>query len=1103
MITGGAGSGKSTLAAERIKAAAEAGKSVLACIPEQFSFEYDRAMYKKLGAVLYNSIETAGFLRIANDIFIKYGGNSGKNADDLTKTVLMHRTIMRLSAENAFVCFGRQAGTKTFAESCLKTVKELMTAGITPEMTLDMCGKFDNFPKLSDIALIYSAYASALAECGLKDGDSDIYRAAETAMQNKSFAGRHIFIDEFKSFTGDQYRMIAAMLRSAESVTVAVSAEEKPAQRFGLFDTANETYLRIMSIAEDMGVPAETVHLKGTKRFRYPETAFLSENIMRPRNAKFSGKCEKVRLICGDNVYDEADFTAAEIRRLTALGECRYGDIAVVSRNMESYRAALEGAFERFGIEMSGSGNKSAENSPEAIYCCSALRLAAKKTPSAEDVLRLLKTGLAGFSREEVSEFENYIYTVGIDGKMLTEPFVYKEDMTELSPEELEGFVPEIIRAAVITPIERFRSRAEGKTADEVCLHFSAYLKETGLAENIALVISELSDPDERGNLPSADRIARAREHKQTLEMIVKYITAVRRSAGDTVFPLPEFYELFSAGTSKLKTASPPRTLDCVTVEPAETARLASPKVIFILGVNEGIFPMAPRSGGLFSADERERLADSGFGLSGGIKEKAAEEKFIAYTMLSAASERVYMSCAMAGPEGGALYPSRLMGQAEKMLGISPENVSEMPLSFFSSTKKAAFYTYARAFDRRDTESVSIKKFLADDPETSPAVKALDRAARHDPHKISSTELADKFFGGRIFMSPTSFETFSKCPFAYFCKFCMMINEQKKVTLEYSAGGSAVHYCLSELMSNHLNDFETLSLNEIDAELRRYLAEFRDQKLFGVYGKTMRFNANYDRIFDTARGIAMHLRQEKQQSKFRPAAFELRMKYTKAFEKNGFGGRISFSGIVDRADTYDNGGKKYLRIIDYKTGSKKFAFDDRLNGLNMQMLFYLFFLTDPLGGMFAEYQPAGALYQPAGAVKPNLGRNADDIAEDKAKKSFYRMKGFVIEDDDVITAMEEPEDGIVSGTYIPIKMNKSGGYSKNCLKYLADGEMMKKLRDETEKTLVNAAEELYSGNVEAFPQEDMNGGIYCQYCAFKSVCGNFPPMKTKPYKRGS
>lgn len=1100
MITGGAGSGKSTLAAERIKAAAEAGKSVLACIPEQFSFEYDRTMYGKLGAALYNSIETAGFLRIANDIFIKYGGSSGKSADDLTKTVLMHRTIMRLSAEKAFVCFGRQAGTKTFAESCLKTVKEFMTAGISPDMILGLSGKLGDFPKLSDIALIYSEYTSALAECGLKDGDSDIFRASEAAMKNKCFAGKHIFIDEFKSFTGDQYKMIAAMLMSAESVTVAVSAEEKPAQRFGLFDTANETYLRIMSMSEDMGVPAETVHLDGTKRFRYPETAFLSENIMRPRPAKFSGKCEKVRLICGDNVYDEADFTAAEIRRLTALGECRYGDIAVVSRNMESCRAALEGAFERFGIEMSGSGTKSAENSPEAIYCCSALRLAAKKIPSAEDVLRLLKTGLAGFSREEVSEFENYIYTVGIDGKMLTEPFVYKDDMTELSPEELEGFVPEMIRTAVITPIERFRSRAEGKTADEVCLHFSAYLKETGLAENVALVINELSNPDEKGILPSADKLARAREHKQTLEMLVKYITAVRRSAGDTVFPLPEFYELFSAGTSKLRTASPPRTLDCVTVEPAETARLASPKVIFILGVNEGVFPMTPKAGGLFSADEREQLVGAGLGLSGGLKEKAAEEKFIAYTMLSAASERVYMSCAMAGPEGGALYPSRLMGQAEKMLGISTENVSEMPLSFFSSTKKAAFYTYARAFDRRDTESVSIKRFLEDDPETSPTVKALERAARHDPHRLSSTELADKFFGGRIFMSPTSFETFSKCPFAYFCKFCMMINERKKITLEYSAGGSAVHYCLSELMSEHISDFETMPLDEIDAELRRYLAEFRDKKLFGVYGKTMRFNANYDRIFDTARGITVHLQQEKQQSKFRPAAFELRMKYTKAFEKNGFGGRISFSGIVDRADTYDNGSRKYLRIIDYKTGNKKFTFDDSLNGLNMQMLFYLFFLTDPLQGMFPEYVPAGALYQPAGAVKPGLDRESGSADRQKLKNSFYRMKGFVIEDDDVIAAMEEPENGVVSGTYIPIKANKSGGYSKSCMKYLADADKMHELHEETERTLVNAAEELYEGNVEAFPQEDINGGVYCQYCAFKAVCGNFPPKETKPYR---
>ena len=150
--------------------------------------------------------------------------------------------------------------------------------------------------------------------------------------------------------------------------------------------------------------------------------------------------------------------------------------------------------------------------------------------------------------------------------------------------------------------------------------------------------------------------------------------------------------------------------------------------------------------------------------------------------------------------------------------------------------------------------------------------------------------------------------------------------------------------------------------------------------------------------------------------------------------------------------------------------------------------------------MFPEYVPAGALYQPAGAVKPGLDRESGSADRQKLKNSFYRMKGFVIEDDDVIAAMEEPENGVVSGTYIPIKANRSGGYSKSCMKYLADADKMHELHEETERTLVNAAEELYEGNVEAFPQEDINGGVYCQYCAFKAVCGNFPPKETKPYR---
>ncbi len=1112
IITGGAGSGKSTLMSEKIRLAAESGRSVIACIPEQFSFEYDRMMYERLGIKLYNSIEAAGFSRIAADIFAKFGGSGGRSADDLTRTIIIHCTISRLKNEGALSCYSRQAGSPAFAESCLETIKELMTAGITPESLISFSSNSQTDAKLADISLIYAEYVKTLAASGYKDSHADIYNAALIAREKLCFMDTDIFIDEFKSFTGDQYQMIAAMLSSARSVTVALSAEKQPKKKYGLFDTPNETVSSLTALAEEVGAEVVRNHIDGTVRFSSDDLRFLSENILRPVRKKYSADCQNVKIAEGEDIYSEADYVCAEIRRLTAEEGYRFSDIAVVSRNMSSYRAVLEGAFERYGIVGSQSGKQAAGNRPEAVFTATALKLAAASMPSAEDILRLLKTELTGFSGEEISEFENYIYTLSIDGKLLSQEFVYKTDMTELNAEELAEFLPEKIRKAVMEPIERFANAAKDKTADEICMLFCQYLEEVRLTENTAALINQLTDSAD--SVPDAEKLTAAREHKQLLESLSRYISAIRRAAGGEKFTLADFYTLFSAGLSKLKLSEPPQTLDCVTVEPAETARLADPKVIFILGVNDGIFPMPAKASGLFTARERTELEQKGLKLSGDTEAKSAEERFIAYNMISAASEKLFLTYTLADASGAAQYPSSIIGQTCGILGISPIKISELPQQFFATTPKAAFYSYAKNIERKDKETASLKAYLKSDPATAPLVDSLDRAGRKKPHKIDDSSFTAEFFGDSIHMSASSFEAFSGCPFAYFCKYCLGILARQQLNLQPSVSGSAIHHCLFKLLSAHPKDFPSISAEAMDSEIKAALAEYRDSRLCGSYGKTMRFNSNYSRIFDTVKSLAVHLRAELAQSSFLPKRFEFRVRFRQPVGNNS---SVFFSGIADRIDIWEKDSQsKYLRVVDYKSGKKTFRLTDVYNGVNMQMLFYLFMLTDDERGAFSDAEPAGVLYQPAGVVPPSLGRSADDKDVTDADDKFYKMKGFVLEDYNVLSAMEQPvpaptaknaERTAIKGKYIPVAESAAScdderAYDKRYSR-LVSAEDMRELRKHAEKLLTEAAERLYGGDVDSLPLLDADGkSLPCSYCDYKSVCGNFPPSRMKKYSLG-
>lgn len=1089
LILGGAGCGKSYEMTNRIEAALKDGKDVLVIIPDQFSAEFDRSLYERLGMKLFNRVNILSFSRTAKDIFIKHGGLKGRYADDVVKNVMMFRTMTELSEREGLCFYDRQAKSPAFIDSGLDIVKELTVSGISPEQLTECAERLDESvrDKAADIAIIYSEYCRMLEKNGYKDNEGDISEAACRAARHGYFSGKTVFIDAFKSFTADELAMLDAMIADGESVTVCLTTADRETKKYSVFDTVNRTVQRLKTSAAKYGKKINTVMLDTPYRFKNPELAFFSENILRHVRGRYGGECGAIKIYRSDDGYGEGDFVCSEISRLVREEGYKYGDIAVLARQKEQYSSVMESCFERYGIPFYTDESYTAAHKSLFIFVKTAIAIAADENASTEDWLRYMKTGMLGLTEEEISAVEDCCYKWNIDGKMWSEPFMQGAE-----------FDAERVRERISGPIFKMRRSCANANGRQICEALLTLFEDTGIYGNIKNMYENPRTED-------AAALAALREIKQLWELLCGLLETFAKVLADTPVSLESFGNMFSAAVRRLKLSSPPQTLDCVRFMAAHTARLSDTKAVFVIGANEGIFPYAAKQEGLLSDRDRLALENAGISLSGSAGDKLSEERFVAYSALSAASERLYITYALTDVSGKTLYPSMIIGQTADMFGGDIlYDFEKRGLLSFCTTPGAAYYQYVRNYRRGDEASASLYKALSGIPEYRRRLdylESIENTAVYSAHRISPAA-GKRLFGDSVSLSASRFEDYRKCPFMYYCKKGLGLYPPRKVDMDRPSRGTAIHYCLCEFLKEYGKEKLTaMERKEIKSAVKKYLDEYyQSDAVGGDYGKTRRFKAAFNRLSDTLTDIMERLRDEFSQNEFVPAGFEYTLRHFDGDEKplklvTDSGITVYFDGTVDRIDVYEKDGVKYIRVVDYKSGNKEFKFTDLLYGINMQMLLYLFALTDTShGGKFSGEIPAGALYMPSRDIAPKLDRNDEDA--DKAVTGTYKMSGAVLDNADVIEAMEKE----CGGKFIPVKQKADGSYTKESK--LVTAAEFDNLRKFSYSLLAETAESLINGKVEASPLAE-GKSLPCEYCDYSAVCGNYPPENPRSYAENS
>ncbi len=1055
----------------------------LLIVPEQYSHESERAMCAAFQDGAYGrasmSCEVLSFTRLAGRLTDAAGGGAAPMLDAGGRMLLMYAALRQVS--DALTTYRAPSRKPAFLTGLLATVDECRSYRVEPAALMaageELGGRQGD--KLRDLGLIYAAYQALEAE-GAADPRGRLDRLAVQLEDTRWAAGMAFYVYGFTDFTPQEERVLSALMAQGELTAAFVcGAGDDPS---GIFQPALRAARRLGRLAKDNGVYLMEETLDRPLP-RHPSLEFLAQNLFGPMpESPWQGECGLTRIEAA-TPRQEVEWCAAEILRLLREEGCRCRDIAVCARRLDGYGELIESTFARYGVPVFLSAMEDVLEKPVLALVTSALAAAAEDYPY-EELFRYLKTGLTGITDEERDLLENYVLTWDLKGSAWTrrKPWdMHPEGYGQKLEDEDAAFVARLdeLRRRVVAPLERLRKGTD-KTGRGRALALYQLLDDIDLPTRLAQRADSLEARGDRNT---------AAQYRQLWDILVGGLEQCALLLEDTELELEEFSRLFSLVLSQYDVGAIPVSLDAVTVGDAPRMAHKEVKALFLLGADSNSIPDCAPSPGLFSDQDRDVLAAMEVELAPRQEDKLRREMTIAYETCARPSQRLYVSYSAAGAGDAQHAPCFLWERLAALFPDAPVLGGGDPLDRLSAPDAALELA---------GQDGGVAAALRQVPGLADRVDRIQSASRWRRGRLSRPAV-DRLFGPVSPMSATRLDLVNSCHFSHFLRFGLEAKPRQKAEFRPSDYGTFVH----DVLENTLRTAKEAGVPLDDADEVRRLSQqaadrYEREVLAGLEEEPARFRYLFGRMKQAALAVVQSVAAELSVSDFTPAAFELGFGPGKALPPVEVeqGVRLRLTGYVDRVDEWLHNGKRYLRVVDYKTGKKSFDFADVEDGRGLQMLLYLFALSREGERVLGpgEIVPAGVLYVPARTPLVDGERGMTDEEIQRSRDRLLRRQGLVLDDRDVLSAMERTAGGF---RFLPVSAGRGGA------DYLVSGEQMELLDRYITDALRRAAGELARGNIDADPywhNADKNPCRWCDYraaCHFEEGCGD-----ARRYRRG-
>lgn len=1115
LLIGRSGSGKTQWILSRLTEMTAAGQeNMIWLVPEQHSFESERMLLTHLGPALAARVQVVSFSRLADHVFREVGGVAGERLDDGTRALLMSRALEQVAAVAADTdtpLGGLRPYLSTdsaYVEQLLTLWSELRQCAVTTETLGDTAealavaegSRSLLAEKTAGLHRVFAAYEGLAAATGLDDLDR-LTRLAECLPDSQLVQDAAVFVDGFKGFTQQELTVLDRLIPRVRQMTVALGTDTpgmgwpdtKPAdcrREYPLFSPVTATIQQLQDLAHNHGKRWELTRLSDNRRTVDAALLALEDGLYRPAPTVYEGAADSVTITPCVDVYEECRYVTRRIRRLLREEGVRCRDITVVARNLADYQGILDEMLTREGISCYMDTRRDLLCEPLVVYIRSALRLAVGGLRT-EEILRLLKTDLWPLSPVEIAELENYVYTWRIDGGE------WDREWTQ-NPAGLDGEMTARDRAALrrlndhrkalmvsLAPLRRaLTGPVTGRSFAGAVYDWLATQKD--LPNRIARQVAVLEDLAQPVLAAHASRL-----WDEMMALLDRFVTAL----GDQRMPAGRMEDLFTMLCRMIDLGTLPQGLDAVTVGSADRIRYNNPRVVFVLGANEGVFPAYPVGNGLLTEEERRQLKEMGLHLAQDVLTQCVEERYHAYMALSAPRERLFVSYLTDAESGESplvtairrILPNHVCGQAVMPDGTDLESADEM------------FERLAYDYANPTALSATLRQVVENRPGFAGRLAALSRSVTGVPFQLEDADTARALYGTDMCLSASRTEQFYRCRFSYFCHYGLQLQTRRVAEVDAMAFGTLVHYAMESLLpeytvpdglvdqlkaqkSTAVPDHTLMTRLQKDVE--RVFTAYINDRMGGMENKTGRFRYRVNLAQRAACNMLWHTLMELRQSQFTPVDYELNIHPVEDTEAEGVlslrlpidGGSVQVRGKVDRVDLFRRfDGTTFVRVVDYKTGSKKFELYELTAGLSMQMLLYLFIICENSGRYAVDgVRPGGVLYHPLSDLIVERGKdNAERLKQ-------MCMSGLVLDDPSVVLAMEAEGNK----HFIPANLNKEGHPTGN----VVTDKQFALLRGLVEDLLTQMARRLLAGDIEALPLKNGEKS-QCAYCEYQAICG--------------
>ena len=1129
IIYGRAGTGKSTFCINQIKKKINNSPTnkLILLVPEQFTFQTENKVLSAIGERYVLNAEVLSFKRLAHNVFNECGGATRTIMGDAGKSMLIFKVLEDLG-DNMTV-FKNASRQKGFIDIASKTITEFKKYNVNNEvldLTINEIEDENLKMKMEELKDVFNEFNSRLHE-GYVDEEDQLLLLNEKLDGCSLYDGAEIWIDEFSSFTPNQLSVIGKLLKRAKSVNITLSIDEvnSPKGESDLFVATKNTEKRLMNLIQEEGVAFNGyINLNEDIPYRFKENKELS-HIERQLYAypfkQYRGKNNSLRLYRANNNYDEIEFVAKDILRLVREKQYRFKDISVICRDVDNYEKVVSAIFAEYEIPYYIDKKIDIASNPLIVFINSAVDIISKNW-TYESMFKYLKTGLIKEFRgvegaELIDELENYVLAYGIKGKKWMEEWVNysssilkEEEISEENKQRLERLND--IRETIVTPLDEFNKECKGKKT----------LKEfaTILYEFLDSKLDVMDTIDKYVDyFKENDMAIEAKEYSEVRDIFIDVLEQAVDVLGNEVMDLNEFMKVLNIGLSQYEMGLIPVALDQVNIGDITRIKSRGTKALYIIGVNDGVLPSASKEEGILSDNDREILLEKGISLASDTRTKIFEEQFLVYTAFTIAEEYLVVTYPLADFEGKSQRPSIIVHRLKKILpnvkeeseGFKLVNDKYDKISAKIPTLNELMIAIRKNYDGAEIEDYW--KYVYDwylrEPKWKERIEYVRKGLEYTNLENNiSKEKAKKLYEdnkNKISLSVSRLERYAQCPFAYYIQYGLKAKDRKIYEFTAPDLGSFMHEILDEF-TNEIKE-KDLKWSDLSKEnCRNIINSLVDNQVKNNKSSILNSSKRYSYFTDRFKRIltksVMVISEQMKRSDFEIYKNELAFGFSKDVNSIKLdlpsGESFYLNGRIDRVDKLNLDGETYLRIIDYKTGSKKFDLNKFYNGLQMQLLVYLDALINNSENIVEnQAMPGAILYF---RIDDPILKSKGDLTEEEIKSEVLKelkLEGLLLDDVKVIKAMDNTLEPGTHSLIIPANMKKAGDLGKN--KALITMEQFELLRKYVNEKMVEICQNMIEGKIDIEPCKE-NKNIVCDYCNYSHICQFDSSLEDNRYK---